>query len=133
MHSVDQNFYLTLNLLILFSGIFALRFTGAPDWFFRCVHILVGAYIIFLASPRFLVFYAVYWTTIAVLQRVVVLAREKQLGLQSLVFAASVILALLPMVLWKLFPQLFVEQLYVSDVSCRLDHLALPRNNRPSE
>jgi D-alanyl-lipoteichoic acid acyltransferase DltB (MBOAT superfamily) len=81
---------------------------------FLLAHAAIGAYIVFLASPRFLVFYGLYWGVVVLMQSAIAWARENSLRHRSWLFAACAIAALLPMVLWKLLPDLFVEKLTVA-------------------
>ncbi|HPE32982.1 MAG TPA: MBOAT family O-acyltransferase, partial [Parvularculaceae bacterium] len=71
---------------------------------------LVGAYLIYTAAPRFLPFYALYWAAIYALQWAMWAAAKKIGGLPSKILtAATIVVTLSPMVIWKLWPAPFVE------------------------
>lgn len=66
----------------------------------RIILTLSGAALLYYIAPRLLLFYAVFWIIICVLQRLIAATTEKKIG--SPVFWACIIGSLAPMVTWKL-------------------------------
>lgn len=72
----------------------------------RLLLAVVGLYLLWLIAPRLALFYLVFWLLVFVIQRVVVITAERRGG--TLLFAASLVAMLAPMVTWKLLTQPFV-------------------------
>jgi D-alanyl-lipoteichoic acid acyltransferase DltB (MBOAT superfamily) len=72
----------------------------------RILLTLVGVYLLFVIAPRLALFYAAFWMGVFVLQRV--LARWRDGDASTMVMWVSVVVALTPMVVWKLWPAGFV-------------------------
>lgn len=96
------------NSTAYFINLLALSVLLVPLFFFtpwafvkRILFILAGAYLIYFIAPRLLLFYAVFWSFIFLLQRVVVVTAEFKAGLG--IFWVCLGLILMPMIVWKLW------------------------------
>lgn len=67
---------------------------------------LAGLYLLWLIAPRLALFYLVFWLLVWLTQRVVAATAERRWG--TIVFAASIVVVLAPMVTWKIATQTFV-------------------------
>ncbi len=67
---------------------------------------LTGLYLLWLIAPRLALFYIVFWTLIGLLQALIALTAERRFA--TPVFAISLILVLVPMVVWKIWTDAFV-------------------------
>lgn len=67
---------------------------------------VAGMYLLFVVAPRLALFYLAFWVGVFVLQRV--LARWRDDRLSTTLLWATVLVALTPMVIWKLWPAGFV-------------------------
>lgn len=65
-----------------------------------------GVYLVFLIAPRLALFYAVFWTVVVVLQRLLAWMGERRFS--GLALAVSIVGLLSPMVIWKLFAEDFI-------------------------
>lgn len=71
---------------------------------------VVGAYLVYTAAPRFLPFYLAYWVGVYGLQWLMWASAVKLRGLASrLLTIAALLVALAPMLVWKIWPVPFVE------------------------
>ncbi len=91
-----------------FINLLALSVLLAPLIFFtpwasakRILFILSGAYLIYFIAPRLLLFYAVFWSFVFLLQRVVAATTESKGG--DFIFWVCLGLTLAPMIVWKLW------------------------------
>lgn len=66
----------------------------------RIILSLSGAALLYYIAPRLLLFYAVFWIVVYILQRLIAATTERKIG--SAVFWACIIGLLAPMVAWKL-------------------------------
>ncbi len=66
------------------------------------VFCLAGLYLLFLVAPRLAVWHALFWLTIAIAQRMVAATGERRSGVW--VLAVTIGAAVLPMLLWKVWP-----------------------------
>lgn len=99
----------SFDTITYFADLFALALLIVPlyyalprQWARRTLMTIVGAYLIYAIAPRLLVFYAIFWTLVWVLHRLITRSTEKP-G-ENIVFTLSIVATLAPMVLWKLFP-----------------------------
>jgi alginate O-acetyltransferase complex protein AlgI len=67
---------------------------------------LVGVYLLWLIAPRLALFYLIFWLLVGLLQWAVTRTAEKRFG--TLVFAASIVIVLAPMLTWKIWTDTFV-------------------------
>lgn len=72
----------------------------------RVLLAVVGMYLLFVIAPRLALFYAGFWLGVLVLQRV--LARWRHGAVSTPVLWLTVVVALTPMLVWKLWPAGFV-------------------------
>lgn len=69
--------------------------------------IVSGAALFFVVAPRLLVFYVVYWVLVFALHRLVARTAGKSGGVW--LFRVALVLALFPMLFWKLLPIVFYD------------------------
>lgn len=67
----------------------------------RTIMTLGSAYVMYFIAARLVVFYLIYWIIVFLLQRMIA-ALEKRGG-SGLLFGVSIVIALLPMIAWKVF------------------------------
>ncbi len=67
---------------------------------------VTGLYLIFEIAPRLALFYIVFWLLVGILQLVIAVTAERKAG--TIIFAASIVLVLVPMVTWKIWTDSFV-------------------------
>lgn len=106
-----------LNLLALFVFVLPVYYLVPRVAVQQCLLILTGAALFFFVAPRMLLFCLLYWSLVFVLHRLVARATNTRTGRP--LFAMSLLIALLPMLLWKLLPVPFY------DVTNLYGHLAL--------
>lgn len=73
----------------------------------RLLLIVTGGMLLFSIAPRLLIFYTLYWFVIWILQMLTAATCEKKLA--ALVFWPSILVALAPMLAWKIVPFRFVS------------------------
>jgi alginate O-acetyltransferase complex protein AlgI len=94
-----------LNLVLLAPLVLLLRIVFPVSTAIRTSLIAVGAYAMFCAAPRFLMFYTSYWVAVFVLQGFAgMLARKPPNRISPVLTVAIIVSALAPLLLWKLFP-----------------------------
>ncbi len=72
----------------------------------RLLLTVLGIYLVFLIAPRLAIFYAVFWTVVAIFQRL--LARLGERAYASLALTATIVALLVPLVAWKIVPESFI-------------------------
>jgi len=72
----------------------------------RALLTATGMYLLFLVAPRLAIFYLVFWTLVAVLQRVLAAVGEQRFAGAAL--GASILGLLSPLITWKVLPDDFV-------------------------
>jgi alginate O-acetyltransferase complex protein AlgI len=72
----------------------------------RLLLTLLGVYLVFLIAPRLAIFYLMFWSAVAVLQRFLAWAGERRFA--GFALTSSILALLAPMVLWKLLPEDFI-------------------------
>jgi len=99
MNSTFNAFYYFTDFLIISIVILPLFFWVQQPLLRRIILILAGNYLLFVIAPRLLIFYLLFWSSVWMAQ--VSLARVKQ---RTPLFAIMMIIFLIPLVSWKLFP-----------------------------
>jgi alginate O-acetyltransferase complex protein AlgI len=89
-------------LVVLVPLVAVLRAGMARRWTF----VLAGLYLLFLVAPRLAAFHLVMWLVVAGLQRLVAATAERRHGVA--VLWTALVVALAPMIAWKLWPVTFV-------------------------
>jgi D-alanyl-lipoteichoic acid acyltransferase DltB (MBOAT superfamily) len=89
---------------LCFASIVAVPLYHCLPWrWARCVLLsLCGAWLLFTLAPRLLLFYLAYWLLLFGLQRLAAMSHETRAA--SWVLGGGLLLALAPLLLWKLFP-----------------------------
>ncbi len=120
------------DLLVLLLVVLPVYFLTPWSWLRQLLLGLTGAYLIFLVAPRLLLFYGLFWALILVLQYAATLFRDRRF---SWVWTTVlIVLALAPMVVWKLSPEWFVTEFNlrmntaVNDISSWLGAIDRVRN-----
>jgi alginate O-acetyltransferase complex protein AlgI len=67
---------------------------------------LVGVYLLWLIAPRLALFYLVFWLVVGLLHWVVARTAEQRYG--TVVFVASLVIVLAPMLTWKIWTDSFI-------------------------
>ena len=89
-----------VDLLALCFVLLPISILVKSDVAHRTILTIAGAYLIYLIAPRLLLFYAVFWGVIYLLQQLI--ARTSETKLSTPIFWTSIIAALSPMLIWKL-------------------------------
>ena len=101
-----DSFQFFSNLFVLFAVVVPL-YRLIPNVLVRRLLLgLTGLYLLWLIAPRLAVFYVVFWALVGLAQYIIALTAERKFG--TLIFAASIVLVLAPMVIWKLWTFRFV-------------------------
>lgn len=108
MGTGDNGFLVAANFLIIAPLLLLLRAAFPTALTVRLSFIGVGCYLLYLVSPRFVLFFIFYWLVIWLLQlRLGVLDTIQNKKLSIFATTSAICMALSPMVLWKLFPESF--------------------------
>ena len=112
MAGFDPGFFLVANFLIISTGLFALRAVAPHANVMRVAFTLVGAYLLYLVAPRFVVFFFGFWIIVWLIQLGMSYLEDlENRYLSRLLTALGISIPLLPLFLWKLFPEFFIMNL----------------------
>ena len=90
-----------INLLALSVVLLPLCIVIPSNFIRRILFILSGAYLLYFIAPRLLLLYCISWLLVFVLQRLVAVTSERNIG--TAVLWICIVFTLAPMVIWKLW------------------------------
>ena len=108
MSGIDPGFFIIANLLVFSLLIIGIRAVFPYAWVLRTVLTIIGFYLTYLVSPRFLLFFILYWSAVWLIQW----PTQKIDGIKSkwlnrFFTTLSILLPLSPLLIWKLIPKDF--------------------------
>jgi D-alanyl-lipoteichoic acid acyltransferase DltB (MBOAT superfamily) len=101
-----DSFEFFANLFVVFALVIPVYRLAKSVLFRRLLLGLTGLYLLWLIAPRLALFYLVFWLLVGLAQRLIAATAERRYG--TWVFAASMVLVLAPMVIWKVWTEGFV-------------------------
>ena len=107
MGESSSPFWIFFDLIALTPLVFAVRFVFPFARAMRWTLTFVGLYTYYLIGPRFVFFFVVYWIAICLLQFLVRSTEGRAAPLRVGAMVTSVLVALAPMIWWKLAPEQF--------------------------
>ncbi|MEK7264531.1 MAG: MBOAT family O-acyltransferase [Pseudomonadota bacterium] len=105
----NANFGIIADFIILAPLLMLLRAAAPRAAAMQIGSTLIGLYLVYTVAPRFLPFYLGFWAIIWALQYAVFAATKSSGALSKLGTAIVLIVALSPMIVWKLWPDPFVN------------------------
>lgn len=107
MGTPSPDLQLLLNLLVLIPFIIGLRWIVRSAAGVRTLMTLIGALLVLIIVPRFLLFYLIYWAVIFGIQFLVHKAETRRFA--WIATAISISMALSPLLVWKFAPAASVD------------------------
>ena len=105
----NANFGIIADFIILAPLLMLLRAAIPRAAALQAGSTIIGLYLVYSVAPRFLPFYLGFWAIVWALQHGMLAATKSKGALSKIVTALIILAALSPMVIWKLWPDPFVN------------------------
>lgn len=97
------DFIVVTPFLMLLRAVFPFKATLQLSFLF------VAVYCIYTVAPRFILFYLLFWIIVWAMQYLVASPIWKEATTKYCIFLTSILITLSPLIVWKIFPEFFVQ------------------------